>query len=120
MAELKIQAERGSCVHTTKERVLEAAKSCPQADAVLRKLFPETFTTPDNRVDTKTFTFRYNVDPQRPWSLMSGDRMVLEPRNPVHYKDSLKDSFYLCTSDFSFTIAQDDYDVTILKITKKF
>ena len=27
----------------TKERVVEAAKSCPQADAVLKKLFPEAF-----------------------------------------------------------------------------
>ena len=28
----------------TKERVLEAAKGCPDADRTLRKLFPEAFT----------------------------------------------------------------------------
>ena len=29
----------------TKERVLEAAKSCPTAEGVLKKLFPEVFAS---------------------------------------------------------------------------
>ena len=45
MTELKI----------TKERVLEAAKSCPQADAVLKKLFPEAFADDVSDLHMKKF-----------------------------------------------------------------
>ena len=39
----------------TKERVVEAAKSCPQADAVLKELFPEAFVDDLSDMHMKKF-----------------------------------------------------------------
>ena len=39
----------------TKEHVLEAAKSCPDADRILRKLFPEAFEEDISNMHMKKF-----------------------------------------------------------------
>ena len=44
----------------TKERVVEAAKSCPQADAVLKKLFPEAFVDDLSDMHMKKFVHIQN------------------------------------------------------------
>ena len=79
----------------TSEKVKEAAASCPQADAVLRKLFPEVFVVDLNRYHRKAMMSR-----------------VGPPRNAVGLtreiatallKDNYKGAGYT-VSDFPFVI----------------
>ena len=49
----------------TKDRVLEAAKSCPQANAVLKKLFPEAFEDDLSGLHMKKFYWNYHGNPDK-------------------------------------------------------
>lgn len=90
----------------TKEKVLEAAKSCPNAKEVLNKLFPECFeNNVNNEIDLSKLTL---IDENL---IGNGKYWFIDSR--------FKNAFWLNDSYFNWELKMDNNGYLLLIPTKK-
>lgn len=103
----------------TDERVKEAAKNCPDADKVLRTLFPEAFV--DKTFNTHKLIAKEN-NPKSTWGVAwsvydnrpgRSSSVVLEPRNQT------ADRIFLNHAAYTFELVDGGISGKDLKITPR-